>query len=822
MKHLKALSIGFLILFGCALSSEHSYSAGAQPDNIALGKTVTVSTPSTEPYTPDKNPAQLSDGKYAGNDYDSANKTSTLWVQKGALTWRVAKNPIVITLDLGKILPISGVSYNTAAGAAGVQWPSFIGIMVSDDAKAWHYEGNLVSLSRKNKIPPLNGYSTFRFVTHDLKTRGRYIALTIVQAPYTVTDEIEVYKGDDAWLDLPETGQSFESLDAASINKIVESGFVQRRVAIDIQSVRDAVALAQLSEAQKSTFLQRLDKAEQENDTLPSGDANIKTILPINSVHRSVMAIYGELLAAQGIAPLRIWKLHRYAWLPFVAKPEMQVNDGINISMLKDEFRSDAFLLTNASGVEKTVTLQLTNPPKNAKPGWLQVESAVWTDTYQGIPVADALLPALENSGKYVITIPAGFTGKVWVTVNATNVASGDYKSTFIVDGQKIPFHLSVSKLAMQRPRMSLTMWDNADSVSLTNGVSRGITPANKAAALAMMKSHFVDAPWADRPILPWPKAADFDAQNHLNTTLDFSVFDQWIAEWPKARIYFVFINVHEKEAFAGAQRGTPEFNARLGAYAKVLSAHMRKLGLQPEQLSLLLIDEPGGRGDWQDDVIADWAEAIHAGAPDLNLISDPVWKRPDLQKNQTAFSSMNILIPNTQIYDSSPKEVKEFFQKQRMDGRELWLYSCTGPVRLFNPQNYYRDQAWRVFSMGGKGMGFWAFNDIGGAPTAWNDYQIANSYAPAFLDKDTVYNSVHWDAVREGVEDFEELAMLQDAIQKSPNNALKVQAVSILDTAVAAVTATDSTEFWQKENKPELVDRQLQRVRGMLEKLRR
>jgi hypothetical protein len=812
------LTTNLIVLIGITLCSCQISQAASPLTNIAEGKTVTVSTPSTESYTRDKNPALLTDGKYAGNEYDAENKTSTLWVQNGALTWRVASDPLVITIDLGKTMPISGASYSTAAGRAGVQWPSFIGIMVSEDAKTWHYEGDLVTLSAKNARPPLEGYEKFRYVTHDLKTKGRYISLTVIQAPYTVTDEIEIYKGDDAWLNLPVTGQAFQALDAASITKIVQSGFVQRRVAVDIQAIRDEIKKVAIPATQKSTFTQQLDKAEQQNTVLESGD--VKTILPINSTHRSVMATYGELLSAQGFSPLSIWKLHRYAWLPFVSEPKKAPSDGVNIRMLKNEFRSDALLLTNASGVEKTVTLQLKNPPKNAKPGWLQVESAVWTDTYQGIPVADALVPIQQHQGKFSVTIPAGFTGKIWFTVDGSKVASGDYKSTFNIDGQNIPFHLSVSKLAMQRSRMSLTMWDNSDSKSLAGVASRGITLQNKAAALAMMKSHFVDAPWADRPILPWPTAEDFDAQNALTSKLNFSAFDQWVAEWPNARTFFVFINAHENEAFAGAKPETPEFNARLGAYAKVLSTHMKTLGLQPQQLALLIIDEPGGRGDWQDDVIANWANAIHAGSPELFLVSDPAWRRPDLQKNQDAITQMNILIPNTQNHASSPKEVWDYFQQQRKDGKELWLYSATGPVRLFNPQNYYRDQAWRVFSIGGRGMGFWAFCDISGAPTAWNDYQIPTSYSPAFLDKTTVYNSVHWNAVREGVEDFEELAMLRDAIGKSSNRAAKTQAQAVLDDAVKTITATDSTAFWQKETAPDQVDQQLQKVRSILEKL--
>ena len=825
MEITKISSFVFTAFFGIILSAITTERAVAQPVNIALRKSVTLSTPSTESYTKDKSAAQLTDGKYSGKDYDEENKTSTLWVQKGALTWRTRNDPIIVTIDLGEIKPIAGVSYSTAAGAAGVHFPAYIGILVSDDGNNWRYVGNLINLSRKNGMPELGRYLTFRYVTQNLKATGRYIALGIRQKPYTVVDEIEVYAGDDSWLKLPPSGQNIGVLNEAVVTKMADEtaigDYIQRRIFLDIQETRKVLAQTTLSPAQKKSFAARLDKVTQENESVPTDTQNGKTILPFNTTHRAVMSAYGELLAAQGVAPLTVWKQHRYAWLPFMAKPEKNSQPAVTISMLKNQFRSDAILLTNASGAAKTVTLQLQKPPSKAQAGWLKMDAVEWTDTYQGIPVADALVPVNGTQGKYQISVPAGFTRKLWLTVDSTKVPPGKYDATLLVDKTKVPLRLTVSKLAMQRPRMSLTMWDNADSKSLASGASRGITASNKAAALAMMKSHFVDAPWADRPILPWPKPEDFDAQNKLQRALDFSDLDQWMAEWPEARIFFVFVSVHENEGFCGAPLGSDQFNARLGEYAGVLAAHMKAKGMKPAQLSLLLNDEPGIQGDWQDDLVATWAQAIKSGAPELGLNSDPVWQRPDLQKNQQAFTLMDILIPNTQIYYAGPKEVHDYFQQQREAGRELWLYSCTGPIRLFNPQLYYRGQAWRVFSIGGKGMGFWAFNDIGGAPTAWNDYQIPTSFSPAFLDKTTVYNSIHWDSVREGVEDFEELAMLQDAIQSSKNTQLKTKAQAVLDGAVKAVTATGTADHWQQEKNPALADQQLYKVRAMLEQLR-
>ena len=818
MKLTKEFFISTAIVFNVIIAAD----AHAQT-NIAVGKPVSSNIPSNYALTKDKDLAQLTDGKYAGEVFNAEHQTKSLWVQPGSITWRARKEPVVITIDLEKVSPISGISFSTAAGAAGVQFPAFIGIAVSDDAKTWRYQGNLTSLARKNGVPDLQKYSKFRFVTHDLQIKGRYVALSVIQNPYTVTDEIEVYSGDVTWLNRKPVGKELAS--PAEMKELaagaMTAGFIQRRLDSDMRAVRQLLDDSKLPTTRKNALSAQVDEAARKNDELQLAEEHVKTVLPINAEHRDVMAVYGELLAAEGAKPLSIWKQHRYAWVPFMARPETAQNLSLNISMLRNQFRSEAFLLTNASGGEKTVSMQLKNPPANAQAGWLQLAMAAWTDTYQGTPVADALLPLKEVQDRYEVKVPAGFTAKLWLTVDSSKLDPGSYASALAVDGQEVPFHLSVSPSVMQRPRLSLGMWDYTDPKSIKGSGSRGINPQNYPAAFELMKSHHVDSPWGGRYILPWPKAADFDANNQLKAPLDFTDFDKWVAQWPHARNFFVFISAKENESFASAKRGTPAFNARLGNWAKAVVAHMKAAGMEPKKLSILINDEAGLHGEWQDDVIADWARAIKAGTTEITLLSDPVWKRPDLQKNQDAITLMDQLMPNTQIYAGAVPEVREYFRKQRDNGKELWLYACTGPVRLFNPQQYYRGQAWRVFEMGGKGMGFWSFGSIGSAPTTWHDYEIAQSFSPAFLDEDTVYNSIHWDSVREGMQDFEELSMLRDAIATTRDTALKAQAQAVLDEAVQRVTSTKTTELWHKEENPEYVDRQLHEVRVMLDKLK-
>ena len=799
-------------LAGCAFSLLLASCASAQqpPQNIALGKTVTFNkNPNYALCTDPEDKIQLTDGKLSSEGkLVNVENTTSIWVQKGTVGWSNTM-PVVITIDLGSVQPISGVSYSTGAGRAGVTWPGAIYMATSDDNKTWHAAGDLVPLSKKNGTPPADGYAAFKYVTHDMHTKGRYISFGIVQTPYAFVDEIEVYKGDDAWLNQPFSGEAVPSMDDL-VKQTITTSYAQRRLYDDNVAIRDEVKKANISASQKSTFIARLEKDSQATAQMKPLPVDFKTILPLNDTHRDILAVHGELLAAQGMKPLTVWKQHRYAWLPLLAKPNTKNKVALDFSMLRNQFRSDNLMLTNASGQEQHVSLQLNNAPQGAQNGWLQVYSVAWTDTQQGTSVADALLPVAAQNGSYQIDVPAGMTRKVWFTVDSSKVPAGTYKSTFTVNGVSVPLSLDVSTTTMGKPRFSMGMWDYTNVPKYS-----GMTEQNKQAAIAMMRSHYVDSPWATGSALPPPPASSFDAQGNLTGKLDFANFDSWVAMWPGARHYFVFSSV--PDSFAGSKMDTPLFAAKVGSWAKALSAHMKSLGLNPSQLGILLVDEP--HSDPQDAIIAAWAKAINAAAPELTLFQDPTWTRPDQTKIQDAITQADIICPNLPIYMSGGEPVKKYFENLRAQGKTLLFYQCSGPVRLYDPQVYYRYQPWQAFDIGATGQGYWAFGDTSGAETSWNEYATARvSYAPAFIDKDTVYDSVHWNATREGIEDYEELAMLQDAIKASNNAAWKSKAQKVLDTAVAKITGSWTGDYtWKDDTDPELADVQLQKVRDLL-----
>lgn len=806
---LLAATCGAALLASCAQAQNPTAS-----QNIALQKKVTLDPPSNYEFTKDRNPQQLTDGVYASSNaqWDPVHQTATLWVQKGTLGW-AHKKPVIITIDLGEVQPISGLVYSTGAQKGNVNWPEKIHISTSDDGKTWHYAGELVQLSDKHSTPPQEGKAIFRYTTDELKTKGRYIALGVLGLPFVFTDEIEVLRGPDELLqqnaarEIPPMEEfiAYEQIDAS----------VRHRLQQDIADIRAQLQETKLPEARRSTFGARLTAQAAAVEQLPLPPLDLKTILPLNDLHRDILATRGEILAAQGFSPLTLWKQHRYAWLPLIHQPQRSAAPALEIEMLKNQFRSDALLLTNASAQPVTVQVRLQNPPANAQSGWLQLNSAIWTDTQQIVPVQSALLPLQQENGVYSLSVPAGLTGKLWATVDSSKLPTGNHRSTLAVSGAgqaaTVPLNVRVSRVAMKTPRLSVAMWDYTNH----NGMY-GITPRNRDAAIDLMRSHFVDSPWASGWVLPTPKAADFDEKNQLKTELDFSYLDKWIAMWPDARRYFIFYNAQTADSFADAKMGTPEFNAKIASWLKAVVAHLETLGVKPSQLVLCPIDE--AYTDAKDLHLLHWGRALKAAVPEVLLFSDPIWRDPKQSKYPETFTLPDILSPH-------PGWSPEFYQDiARRHNTELWLYNIEGMGKLGDPQLVYRQMAWHVYEFGGMGEGFWSFGDINSAPTSWQEYSaVKRTLSPVFLDEDTVYSSLHWEAMREGVEDFEELSMLADAIKTTRDANLKQQAQQVLDAAVQTVTknnAGNEKNEWSHGNDPRVTDEHLKKVRAMLEKL--
>ncbi len=238
--HGTALAVWFICAVMGVLLAPHSVAGGPAPAafvapglNVALGKPYTLD-PQPNYLTEPGDREQLTDGEYQG-------EKGTLWVQPGCVGW-AHHQLVTATIDLGEIVPIAGLSFGTAGGAAGVGWPWAIVILVSDDGQDFHYVGELRSLSAGFGVPAPAGYQDHRFATDELSTHGRFVRLGIVAGTchsiirYIFCDEIEVYQGPNEMLNVPVDGPIITDL-RAFVSQYV-------RIAFDIAETRAVIATA--------------------------------------------------------------------------------------------------------------------------------------------------------------------------------------------------------------------------------------------------------------------------------------------------------------------------------------------------------------------------------------------------------------------------------------------------------------------------------------------------------------------------------------------------------------------------------------------------
>ena len=219
---------------------------GTRPaENIALGAKYTLEPASNYEHCTDPGDLeQLTDGLYSEGYF---------WVQKSTVGWK-NKSHIVVTLDLGNVKPVRGASFHTAAGRAGVVWPLAIYIFVAGEDKQFHEAGELVALSAQNGLPGVEEYGTHRYWTDELRTHGRYISFVIAAKPYAFVDELEVYAGEPAWLDIPLEGKSITDIKGHMADLQLRES-IMRRLRNDIDAVRQAAGARGVSQHARANVL---------------------------------------------------------------------------------------------------------------------------------------------------------------------------------------------------------------------------------------------------------------------------------------------------------------------------------------------------------------------------------------------------------------------------------------------------------------------------------------------------------------------------------------------------------------------------------------
>lgn len=760
--------------------------------NIARGKPYTLSPHPGYAHSRDAgDKTQLTDGVYSEGYF---------WTQKSTIGWQNA-HPATIAIDLGEVQPIRGMSYNSAAGVAGVVWPLSAYVFVSEDNKTWHYAGNLIEMALANGQPPAEGYGVHRYWTDQMRTRGRYVTLQIPSSgAYTFVDEIEIYRGEDAWLTDGEPGEPIVSPQQFFKSRELTDA-VRRRLRDDMQTIFDSLGQAPPPE---------LVRAVAAVDVPPRDD--FRTVFPLNDLHRRIYRHQARAWRQAGLKGVVLWQTNPWDMLS-PTQPPRTGGAKIDLAMMRGETRGAAFNLSNAT--DQAVIYQSVKV-QGLPPGAVTVHEAPFTDTKSGVAVV-AALPTLDGRP---LVIDAGLTRQVWLSVNTAKVSAGEHRGRVILEpgGPHVPIKLKVYPFDMPAaPTLHVGGWDYTN-----NDAMYDITVENRDALIEHLRQRYVDTPWATSAVLPRGR---YDDQGYMTAKPSTQNFDKWVDRWPDARRYLVFASVNEKmDRF---EMNTEPFNRAVGAWATYWTHHAKSRGINPDQFGMLLVDE--NHSIKQDKIIVAWADAIHAAQPDVIVWQDPTYRDPT-QGMPEMFAKSHVLSPNLTIWITQGESYADFFLKQRDAGRELWFYQCSGPGKLLDPYSYHRLQQWFCWHYDAKGSCFWAFGDSNGA-SSWNEYMARiGAYTPMFLDKTTVTAGKHMEAIREGVQDYETLLMLRDRVaaltRQGEQNKTLDEARKLLDEAAPRVIGfmmTDSNQIkWDQDKDRTVADQVRREVLEVMMRLKR
>lgn len=773
------VSLALLLVSSLVVSLSRASTAEDAPrENLALGKRYTLFPRPTYAHCTDAGDReQLTDGQTTA-DY--------FWTQAGTVGWQSARY-VTITVDLGEVQPICGASLTTAAGVAGVTWPMAVYVLVSDDGRQFYPAGDLVALDRRRHGPWPAGYAIRRLVTRELQTWGRYVQLAIVPqpgGPYTFTDEVEVFRGAASQIDTARGRGA-----ATTAQMLYEQGRLHRAVAqrleLDARALKEQIAAADLEASVQGCLVAQVDAALAAGEPL-AADASFRAVLPLVPQHAALFAVQAELWNRLGFAPLSGWSGAVWDPLTPITLPAPRSAEPIEVHAMQGEYRAAALQLANSTHQTLTVQLRFRDLPRSPRPEYVTLHEVEWTDTSQGVPVAAALPLATRTNDGWSVTVLPGLVRQVWLTWHATDVPPGDYRGAIVAETAHQPpleFPVRWKVWPFQFPAQTslcLGGWSYTDRSG-----SRGVTPQNREAFVAHLQQRFVNAPWATGSVL---RSFEFERDDPRQIRLDTQQLDEWLALWPHAKRYMVFLAVADyggaiQSSLGGAALGSPDFDQRVATWIKAWVAHLRSKGIGPSQLGLLIHDEPHEGSDIGP--LLAWARAIRAAEPEVLIWEDPTYRQPAAAPAEL-FAACSVLCPNRPMWLAGGEPFARFYRQQQAAGRELQFYSCSGPARLLDPYAYYRLQAWQCWQQGATGSFFWAFGDNSGA-SSWNEYWATSGpYTPLFLDDATVTAGKQMEALRESVEDYEYLVMLRAAVARAQAAGRSDSAVARAETVLA------------------------------------
>ena len=357
------------------------------------------------------------------------------------------------------------------------------------------------------------------------------------------------------------------------------------------------------------------------------------------------------------------------------------------------------------------------------------------------------------------MVLPAWSVRQLWLNIDAAKLSPGDWttrirfrtlevepKEAFAELNVKVwPIHLS------QKQPLRLCQWGYVHSSILKDMPD---------AALNDQVRHGTNVFVATNAFAP---PATFDESGELVGDIDFTAHDEYVRRHSP---YGIILFFNYQQALKGpAEQLSPTwikaYKQWIGAWVK----HLQKMGLGYDDFAFYPVDEPGLHKGQVDRVVA-LAAPIRQVDADVKIYTDPV-ARTSMADLIKMAPYIDIWCPNRNGYLLHQGGDKLDFIKST--GATVWTYECEGDAKHQSPLGYYRAQSWLVWRHGLSGIGFWSYctsrHDPWTEPRGGQDYLL-------IYQGDGVVTSKRWEAVRDGIEDYDLLMQLQQAVDEPPAQA--------------------------------------------------
>ncbi len=763
---LKQFFLLFLLVCNCKLVSAR--------ENLARRKSYTLSPKPNYHLCTDKSDViQLTDGRTSGSQ----------WTDKSSVGWQKAEPAVEIVIDLGKKSAIYEVRLHTIGGGfAEVEFPEFAAVLLSDDNRRFRFAG-LVSSKDLSNIRARGYRGVPRTMSiEDINALGRYIKLIIrPKWRYVFLDEVEVFG--DSLLTVnnikPRNDLEVFTRSEELLKRIY--GYLQLRenTAAALESIKEnrSKLSGQFSEKMFSELERQAQKADTPTKLLAIKEQVGKTRAEIYK------AMYGKPFVCLPANPMEM-----------VFERDMLLDESakeINIRMWQNEYESAAFNIVNCS--DEAMTMAVSTSPLLSPDGekidsnkTFTVRRAIYVKGSTVGSIADALI--LQAECPFILQ-PGELT-QIWLTIFNPTLTAGSYKGQIGIlaqtaEGIDLPIETIPVTVEVQKYKLPENTALNACNWAYYK-VASAVEMAED------LYNHHINVYTVPPQDLPFLRFAS-DRPGIVRKP-NFANLDKALRHHNYARTYLLCLDFNSNKKdhgrFGNVKWMTPAWKAVFSQWLRNTVKHLNNAGIGYDKFALYPFDE-----SLCDDFYK-LAKLIKATDPKVRIYANSFGKGPK------EFVRFRELIDIWCLQDSHCERNPQWLEQIKDFGKQVWTYECLRPMKAKDPYSYYRLLPWRAFKRGQAGAGFWIYYyglnfEAGAVP--WDDILRPRGFSGVVYGKggspvpgifENIVPSRRWEAWREGVEDYQYLYELQQAINKiktkDPVTANKTQ--KILDCHVNRV----------------------------------